>query len=95
MGKEESGENTSKVAHDILRFAEIYLFWKTSVCIIRYHNPIPTQQISHLQFHILNQFANIDNVTRIVLYRHVLLDLSCHVPTQIHISQCLACSAET
>lgn len=49
-------------------------------------NRAHTEQIPHFQFHVLNQFTYVHNVTRIIRDWHILFNLSRHVSTQIHIS---------
>lgn len=53
-----------------------------------------TQQIPHLQLHILNQLSNIRDMCLISLDRHIRLDLSSHVARKIQTTQHIALCAE-
>lgn len=46
-----------------------------------------TQQVPHLQFHILNQPPDIGNVTRIRLNGQISLNLTGHVTAQVHLTK--------
>lgn len=53
------------------------------------HRRRHTQQVPHLQFHILNQSTNVGNVACIRVNRQVHFHLAGHVAAKIHLTQAL------
>ena len=87
--------HTSQIPHHILSLPKIHLLYPTSASQSpRPRTQIPTQQIPHLQLHILHQLPHIHNMAPIILHRHILLDLPRHIPTKIHIPQPLTPRAQ-
>lgn len=62
---------TSQVAHDILRLSKVDLL----------------QQIAHLQLHILNHFANVGDMRRVILDSQIRFHLTHHIAGEVQTTE--------
>lgn len=53
-----------------------------------------TQQVAHLQLHILHHLSDVGDVRSVIIHRHILLHLTDHVSTEVQRSKVIAVSAE-
>lgn len=91
------GKLTSKITNNVLGLAEVDLLCLGVSYSSRSVEPLVstlTQQVAHLQLHILNHLANVGDMRSVVIHGHVLLHLPDHVSAQIERSKVIAIGAE-